>query len=673
MASPSIPASMLQRPWLVRLLIAVALALCAAYAIRAPGHWGGEHMDGIFAQWVYDSVAVAGGILCTWRAIRVRHDRTVWSLIALSFLFQVAGNELYTGLYGSSVAPFPSIADAMWIACYLPLIAALALRIRAAGGARGVVILDILIAFGALSSISAAFVVGAILTGGSSSTFALLTSLAYPVFDLVLATLVLHLAAANGWRLGRATMVLAVCFLYWAVTDSLYAYQTLHETYVGGGLLDLGWVVPFALFGVAAWLRPDPPIARQSPGLRALVVPAGFAVIALLVVVYSALADVTVLSLAFAAAALVGVIARFVFTYRNYLVVLADTEREATTDALTGLGNRRSLTADLEAAIASGADTQLLLFDLNGFKGYNDAFGHPSGDALLQRLGRCLRDAVEPEGTAYRMGGDEFCVLLGADAGQRTVSAAGAALIERGDGFAISASQGRAAIPAEATSAAEALRTADQRMYQSKRAAHGPAGEQATQALMRVLTERHPDVGDHSQGVADLAEALARELGCDDEQAREVRAGADLHDIGKAAIPDAILSKPGPLDDVEWAFMRRHTLIGERIVASAHALTSVAKLVRSSHERWDGAGYPDGLAGDAIPLGARIIFVCDAFDAMLADRPYSKGLGLELALTELEHCAGSQFDPQVVAAFVKVVRGRAASPLDELGATPLSS
>ena len=152
-----------------------------------------------------------------------------------------------------------------------------------------------------------------------------------------------------------------------------------------------------------------------------------------------------------------------------------------------------------------------------------------------------------------------------------------------------------------------------------------------------------------------------------------MRAGADLHDIGKAAIPDAILSKPGPLDDGEWAFMRRHTLIGERIVASAHALTSVAKLVRSSHERWDGAGYPDGLAGDAIPLGARIIFVCDAFDAMLADRPYSKGLGFELALAELEHCAGSQFDPQVVAAFVNVVRARAASPLDELGATPLSS
>jgi diguanylate cyclase (GGDEF)-like protein len=454
------------------------------------------------------------------------------------------------------------------------------------------------------------------------------------------------------------------------VTDTVYAYQAVQGSYHGGGVLDLGWVAPYVLFGLAAWMRPDPPAVRQTPGLRALVVPAGFAVVALAMVVYCAAGDAPVVSLALAAVAMVGVIARFVVTYRDYLVVLEATEQEATTDLQTGLGNRRALGADLNAATASGDDALLLLFDLNGFKRYNDAFGHPAGDALLERLGRGLRDAVGVAGTAYRMGGDEFCVLLGADAGERAISAAGAALSERGEGFAISASQGRAAIPAEAATAAEALRLADQRMYQDKRSSRGQAGEQATHALLRVLAERHPDLGDHAQGVADLAEAVARHMGCDDGEAREVRAGAELHDIGKAAIPDAILSKPGPLDDGEWAFMRRHTLIGERIVASAHALTPVAKLVRSSHERWDGAGYPDGLAGDAIPLGARIIFVCDAFDAMLADRPYSASLGFEPALRELERCAGSQFDPRVVAAFVAVSRARAESPLDERSLAP---
>ena len=246
----------------MRALIALALALTAAYAVRATGHYGGERLDAFFVQWIYDGVAVIGMVLCIWRAVRIREGRAVWSLIALGFAFQVAGNEVYTALYGYDVARFPSVADALWIACYVPMIAALALRIHAAGGARGVVLLDILIAIAALSSISAAFLVDAILAGGSSSPLQLATSLAYPVFDLVLATLVLQLAAAGGWRLGRATALLAFCFICWAVTDSVYAYQTVQETYLGGGLLDLGWVVPFALFGVAAWMPPT----RPSPG-----------------------------------------------------------------------------------------------------------------------------------------------------------------------------------------------------------------------------------------------------------------------------------------------------------------------------------------------------------------------------------------------------------------------
>jgi two-component system cell cycle response regulator len=179
--------------------------------------------------------------------------------------------------------------------------------------------------------------------------------------------------------------------------------------------------------------------------------------------------------------------------------------------------------------------------------------------------------------------------------------------------------------------------------------------------LLRALAERNPDLGEHISGVAAMAEAVARRLGLDDEQVDQVRNAAELHDVGKVAIPDAILDKPAALNGDEWAFIERHTLIGERIVAAAPALRSVAALVRSSHERWDGRGYPDRLARDEIPLGARIVAVCDAFDAMVSDRPYRAGMAPALALDELARCAGSQFDPAVVAAFAQAWSERPAA------------
>ena len=139
-------------------------------------------------------------------------------------------------------------------------------------------------------------------------------------------------------------------------------------------------------------------------------------------------------------------------------------------------------------------------------------------------------------------------------------------------------------------------------------------------------------------------------------EAIRIRLAAQLHDIGKTAIPDSILDKPAALNDDEWAFIRRHTLIGERIIAAAPALSHTANLVRSSHERVDGAGYPDGLRGTDIPLGSRIIAVCDAYDAMVAPRSYRSQLGHAAATEELRRCAGSQFDLDVVTAFCAIER-----------------
>jgi diguanylate cyclase (GGDEF)-like protein len=329
-------------------------------------------------------------------------------------------------------------------------------------------------------------------------------------------------------------------------------------------------------------------------------------------------------------------------------------EAEASTDSLTGLSNRRRLVRDLEARLARGREASpavLMLFDLDGFKGYNDSFGHLAGDALLQRLGGALSDAVGSRGRAYRLGGDEFCVLADAAAATQVELAALDALSERGEGFQIGASFGAVSLPREATEPTEALRIADQRMYVHKNGGRATASRQSTDVLLRALAERHPDLGAHTDGVAALVRHVAHSLGLEGEALEQVCHAAELHDVGKVAIPDAILTKPGPLDDDEWAFMKRHTLIGERIVAAAPALATAAQLVRHSHERWDGAGYPDGLAGEDIPVGARIIAVCDAFDAITSDRPYRAGRTPAEALAEVRRHAGTQFDPAIVDAF----------------------
>jgi two-component system cell cycle response regulator len=311
------------------------------------------------------------------------------------------------------------------------------------------------------------------------------------------------------------------------------------------------------------------------------------------------------------------------------------------------------LLADLERRVSRGsaAPAVLLLFDLDGFKTYNDSFGHLAGDALLARLGHALARAVEGHGSAYRLGGDEFCVLADAAARAELELVAPAALAERGDGFAVTASYGVVAIPEEAAVSSEALRLADNRMYAQKNTGRASAGRQSTNVLVRALAERHPDLEGHLDGVAELAIAVGCRLGLEGQALDHLRLAAELHDVGKVAIPDAIIDKPGPLDDEEWAFMRRHTLIGERIVAAAPALCAVAKLVRASHERWDGGGYPDRIGGADIPLGARIVAVCDAYDAIVADRPYRPARSSAEALAELYRCAGSQFDPAVVDAF----------------------
>jgi two-component system cell cycle response regulator len=243
------------------------------------------------------------------------------------------------------------------------------------------------------------------------------------------------------------------------------------------------------------------------------------------------------------------------------------------------------------------------------------------------------------------------------------VDAGVAALSERGEGFRVTCSSGSAELPAEAADRSNALQLADQRMYGQKDSRRPSAAGEVEAVLIRVLNQRAPELGDHGNAVRALAVAVGRDLGLPDGELAALSRASELHDIGKIAVPDAILSKPTPLDDEEWAFIRQHTILGERIVSAAPSLASVGRLIRSSHERWDGAGYPDGLSAEDIPLASRIIFACDAYDAITTERPYSPRQDPETAIEELRRGAGSQFDPEAVASLEQVLRSAPAKKL----------
>ena len=329
---------------------------------------------------------------------------------------------------------------------------------------------------------------------------------------------------------------------------------------------------------------------------------------------------------------------------------------QALHDPLTGLGNRRSLLSDLDLGLLEATTARplvLALFDLDGFKAYNDTFGHPAGDSLLLRVAKRLERVLAGRASAYRIGGDEFCVLsaTGAPDHESIVALAAAALVESGEGFSITASYGLVSLPDEASTATEALREADRRMYAHKsKDGRGLAGRQSADVLLRILSERSPALGVHLDEVTGLCDLVADRMELPEVEREPLLQAASLHDAGKVAIPDRVLDKPGPLDDDEWAFVRRHPVVGERILSAAPALARAAKLVRSSHERFDGSGYPDGLAGRRIPLGSRIIAVCDAYSAMVSDRPHRTARDSVAARAELKRRAGGQFDPRVVEA-----------------------
>jgi diguanylate cyclase (GGDEF)-like protein/putative nucleotidyltransferase with HDIG domain len=379
-------------------------------------------------------------------------------------------------------------------------------------------------------------------------------------------------------------------------------------------------------------------------------------------------------------------------------LLIARLSDAARTDPLTQLPNRRGfrelLDLELERARRGGTPMTVLAGDLDHFKDVNDRAGHHVGDAALQQVAALLREGVRQIDVPARIGGEEFAVILPGTDAQAAFVVAERLRCHVRDAFAdvtvpITISFGIASHPTHAETAASLVRTADEALYGAKESGrnrsviHSPAlrelardgrGGRGAREERDVEAERYLAVvldlaeavdvrfsgsARHSETVGRYAELMARELGLSERRVGRVRLAGLLHDIGKVGVPDAILNKAGPLTDEEFAVIVRHPELGAQILEHP-SLADVQGWVAAHHERPDGTGYPRGLSGDALPPEARIIAVADAYEAMTSDRSYRNAIGHVRARDELTRHAGTQFDPEVVAAFLAVLDREAA-------------
>ncbi|MEO8458778.1 MAG: HD domain-containing phosphohydrolase [Chloroflexota bacterium] len=371
---------------------------------------------------------------------------------------------------------------------------------------------------------------------------------------------------------------------------------------------------------------------------------------------------------------------------------LTDARAQAATDPLTGLGNHRSFhkrVQDEVAAAAAGDVTfGVVMMDLDGFKEVNDSLGHLAGDQLLREVAHAMIQVVG-SANAYRYGGDEFAVLLPNSDHQTSMTVAESLKcafreIHHPGAGRVAASFGVASFPESAATPQELVYRADMAMYLAKSSgkdrvanwsdlasasANAPADYSSARrgqpamvtSLCVALEAKDPSTRAHTDRCARYSTELGEELGLGRQQIADLKLAALLHDIGKVVVPDNILQKPGPLSSEEMDIMRHHSLHGASILSQVSVASGAVPSIHHHHEHFDGSGYPDGLAGEAIPIGARILAVTDAFDAMTSDRPYRSAISIGEAVAELRRCSGSQFDAVVVDAFVRAL-GRNATP-----------
>ncbi|MDY0210785.1 MAG: diguanylate cyclase [Acholeplasma sp.] len=328
-------------------------------------------------------------------------------------------------------------------------------------------------------------------------------------------------------------------------------------------------------------------------------------------------------------------------------------------DALTGLHNRRYYQEQLPIIDNdSNRPITVILCDINGLKIMNDAFGHDAGDELLKEVSFALKQTFSDKGFVCRTGGDEFTAVLNHTSYEEAaykVDKLRTQLEKKNiKGMIISVSFGISTKKSDEP-ITEVIRMAEDQMYKNKLFEISSHRSESIKTILNTLHEKNPREDKHSKRVSELCILMGKKLGFKSDELNQLKAISNLHDIGKIAIDEAILNKPGKLTEEEWKVIKRHPEIGYRIISTSPEYAEIAYDILSHHEKYDGTGYPRGIKGENIPIRARIISIADAFDAMISKRPYRNPLTIEEARTEILRCSGTQFDPKLVKLFIDIL------------------